>query len=76
MVVELSAAAAKRRPVTPVLAGRRSCRTVRMKILDPDEVAQLGVTAHGDQSDFNQINRGTVHTHSWRGEKATRHDLS
>lgn len=55
---------------TPVLAGRRSYRTVRMKIIDPDEVAQLGVTAHGDQPDLNQTNRGTVYTRSWRGEKA------
>ncbi|NTT88220.1 hypothetical protein [Tabrizicola fusiformis] len=41
-----------------------------MKILDPDGIAQLSVKAHPDQPDFNQTNRGTVYTRSWRGEKA------
>ncbi|NPD15115.1 S8 family peptidase [Xinfangfangia sp. D13-10-4-6] len=55
---------------TPVVAARRSYRSVRMKILDPDGIAQLSVKAHPDQPDFNQTNRGTVYTRSWRGEKA------
>ena len=55
---------------TPVLAGRRSYRTVRMKILDPDEIGRLSIAAHGDQPDLNQTNRGTVYTRSWRGDGA------
>ncbi|PTE14612.1 hypothetical protein C5F44_08735 [Fuscovulum blasticum DSM 2131] len=55
---------------TPVLAGRRSYRTVRMKILDPDDIDRLSVKAHGDQPDLNQTNRGSVYTRSWRGDGA------
>ncbi|MFC3530477.1 S8 family peptidase [Paracoccus mangrovi] len=55
---------------TPVLAGRRSYRTVRMKILDPEDIDRLSVKAHGDQPDLNQTNRGTVYTRSWRGDSA------
>lgn len=55
---------------TPVLAGRRSYRTVRMKILDPDDIDRLSVKAHGNQPDLNQTNRGSVYTRSWRGDRA------
>lgn len=55
---------------TPVLAGRRLYRTVRMKILAPDEMVRLSLAAHGDQPDANQTNRGTVYTRSWRGSGA------
>lgn len=55
---------------TPVLSGRRSYRTVRMKILDPEDIDRLSVKAHGDQPDLNQTNRGTVYTRSWRGDGA------
>lgn len=55
---------------TPVVAGRRSYRAVKLRILDPEGIAQLSVSAHSDQPDFNQTNRGTVFTRSWRGTKA------
>lgn len=55
---------------TPVVSARRSYRAVKMKILDPEGITQLSLKAHQDQPDFNQTNRGTVYTRSWRGSKA------
>lgn len=55
---------------SPVLAGRRSYRAVRLKIMDPAEIAQLSVTAHRDQPDSAQTNRGSVYTRCWRGDGA------
>lgn len=55
---------------TPVIPGRKSYRAVRMKILDPTEIADLGVSAEAWQPDGNQTNRGTVFTRVWSGEQA------
>lgn len=55
---------------TPVLPGRKAYRAVRLKILDPAEVGELGVLAHGNQPDGNQTNRGTVYTRCWSGDQA------
>lgn len=56
--------------LTPVLPGRKAYRAVRMKILDPADVDGLGVAAHGNQPDGNQVNRGTVCTRCWSGDRA------
>lgn len=56
--------------LTPVLPGRKAYRAVRMKILDPADIEGLGVAAHGNQPDGNQINRGTVCTRCWSGDRA------
>ncbi|MDQ6438078.1 S8 family serine peptidase [Mesorhizobium sp. LHD-90] len=56
--------------LTPVQPGRRAYRAVRMKLLDPVDISNLGVTAHGNQPDGNQTNRGTVYTRCWSGERA------
>jgi hypothetical protein len=56
--------------LTPVLPGRKAYRAVRMKILDPADIDSLGVAAHGNQPDGNQINRGTVCTRCWSGDRA------
>lgn len=55
---------------TPVVPGRKSYRAVRMKILDPAEIAGLGVSADAWQPDGNQTNRGTVFTRIWSGAQA------
>lgn len=55
---------------TPVVPGRKSYRAVRMKILDPAEIAGLGVSADAWQPDGNQTNRGTVFTRVWSGAQA------
>lgn len=55
---------------TPVSPGRKSYRSCKLKILDPAEARALAVTAHGNQPDGNQTNRGTVFTRCWSGEAA------
>ncbi|MBY3397138.1 S8 family peptidase [Rhizobium laguerreae] len=55
---------------TPVLPGRKSYRSVRMKILEPEELEGLAVDGHGHQPDMNQTNRGTVYTRHWAGDRA------
>ncbi len=55
---------------TPVSPGRKSYRTCRLKILNPDELDALAVKAHGNQPDSNQTNRGTVFTRCWKGDRA------
>ncbi|MFG1304684.1 S8 family serine peptidase [Xanthobacter autotrophicus] len=56
--------------LTPVLPGRKAYRAVRMKILDPTDIANLGVAPHGNQPDGNQTNRGTVYMRRWSGDRA------
>lgn len=56
--------------LTPVQPGRKAYRAVRMKILDPTDIENLGVAAHGNQPDGNQTNRGTVYTRCWSGDRA------
>ena len=55
---------------TPVSPGRKSYRSVRLKLLEPDDIAALGVKAHSNQPDANQINRGTLFTRCWSGSRA------
>ena len=55
---------------TPTSPGRRSYRAVRLKLLEPDHLTELGVKAHGDQPDGNQTNRGTLFARCWTGAKA------
>jgi Subtilase family len=55
---------------TPVSPGRKSYRTCRLQILNPEELDGLAVKAHGDQPDKNQTNRGTVFTRCWKGNRA------
>ncbi|MDX3901619.1 MAG: S8 family peptidase [Sphingobium sp.] len=55
---------------TPVAPGRKSYRSCRLKILQPDEIAALAVAAHGNQPDQNQTNRGTIYSRRWSGDGA------
>jgi hypothetical protein len=54
----------------PTSPGRKSYRAVRLKILEPDGLADLRVKAHSNQPDSNQTNRGTLFTRCWSGDKA------
>ena len=55
---------------TPVQAGRRSYRSVRLKLLEPEELGTLRVAPARDQPDSNQIRRGTVSSRRWTGDRA------
>lgn len=55
---------------TPVVPGRKSYRTCRLKILNPAGLGDLGISAHSWQPDENQTNRGTVFTRCWEGNNA------
>jgi len=55
---------------TPVVPGRKSYRTCRLKILNPSCLGSLAVKAHSFQPDENQTNRGTVFTRCWEGSNA------
>ena len=55
---------------TPILPGRRSYRTVRLSLLDPQEIADLQVAAAREQPDANQAKRGTLLSRRWSGDRA------
>lgn len=55
---------------TPVVPGRKSYRTCRLRILKPACLGELGVKPHSLQPDEHQTNRGTVFTRCWEGSDA------
>ena len=55
---------------TPTAPGRKSYRTVRLRLLEPQELDSLRVKAHSNQPDGNQTNRGTLFTRCWNGDRA------
>jgi hypothetical protein len=55
---------------TPILPGRQSYRTVRLSLLDPQEVTDLQVAAAREQPDANQAKRGTSLSRRWSGDRA------
>lgn len=55
---------------TPTAPGRKSYRSVRLKLIEPNDVAALRVKASGNQPDQNQTNRGTLFSRIWTGDKA------
>jgi len=55
---------------TPTSPGRKSYRSVRLKLLEPEEIIALRVSAEANQPDSNQTNRGTVFTRCWSGNRA------
>lgn len=55
---------------TPVSPGRKSYRSCKLRILDPAEMGALAVSAHSNQPDGNQTNRGTIFTRCWTGNAA------
>lgn len=55
---------------TPVAPGRKSYRSVRLRVNKPDEVGDLGLQGRSFQPDLNQTNRGTIFTQCWEGQRA------
>ncbi len=55
---------------TPVQPGRKSYRSVRLKLLKPSELGALSVQAHSNQPDEKQTAKGTVFTRCWSGAGA------
>lgn len=55
---------------TPVSPGRKSYRSVRLKVLEPMGSDNLRVKAVSNQPDGNQTNRGTLFMRTWSGTKA------
>jgi Subtilase family len=54
----------------PPRVGAAKYRGVRLKLMEPGELASFGVSASAEQPDFNQAHRGTVIHRRWIGEKA------
>lgn len=55
---------------TPTLPGRKAYRSVRMRILDCEELNDLAVSPHSLQPNSHQTKRGTVFTREWSGNRA------
>lgn len=55
---------------TPTMPGRKSYRSVRLRLLEPQDLDALRVRAHSNQPDSNQTNRGTLFTRCWSGDRA------
>jgi len=55
---------------TPVQAGRRAYRCVRLTILDPEEIRDIALKVPSEQPDAKQIRRGTVTSRRWEGDRA------
>jgi hypothetical protein len=55
---------------TPVTAGRRSYRSVRLKLIESDGLSALRVDASKTQPDKDSIARGTVFSKRWEGVRA------
>jgi hypothetical protein len=55
---------------TPTSPGRKSYRSVRLRLLEPDELEGLRIRAHPNQPDGNQASRGTLFTRCWSGDRA------
>jgi hypothetical protein len=58
--------------VTPIAPGRQAYRTVRLRLLEPEEtvLTDLGLKAASNQPDTNQVRRGTLTHRRWYGERA------
>ncbi len=54
----------------PMHVGNKAYRSVRLKLLKPDELGILGLKASSAQPDLNQSNRGTLFNQRWEGNKA------
>ena len=55
---------------TPVATGRKSYRSVRLKVLEPGEINALSVSPRSLQPDGNQTNRGTLFARCWESDRA------
>lgn len=55
---------------TPTMPGRKSYRSVRLRLVNPDGLDALSVQAHRNQPNGDQTNRGTLYTQCWKGDRA------
>jgi hypothetical protein len=55
---------------SPTSPGRKSYRSVRLKLREPGGLDALRVQAHSNQPDSNQTNRGTLFKRCWQGDRA------
>src|SRR6185312_7476350 len=55
---------------TPTQPGTKIYRSVRLRLLEPEEMGELGLGACSRQPDVNQSNRGTLFSRRWEGSKA------
>lgn len=55
---------------TPTSPGRKSYRSVRLRILEPSGLDALRITPNREQPDSNQTNRGTLFMRCWAGDQA------
>ena len=56
--------------MTPVNPGRQSYRAVRLRMNEPAWLGSLAVKTSASQPDKNQVNRGTISSRTWVGDKA------
>jgi hypothetical protein len=56
--------------LTPVASGRQAYRSVRLNLLEPDDIQNLGVVVAKHQPDTNMGRRGTVFSRCWVGSRA------
>lgn len=55
---------------TPTHPGTKAYRSIRLKLLEPEEITELGLKACSRQPDVNQSNRGTLFSRRWEGSAA------
>jgi hypothetical protein len=55
---------------TPTNPGRQVYRSVRLRLLKPDDLEQIRIAPSSQQPDENQTARGTVFTRRWEGDRA------
>jgi hypothetical protein len=55
---------------TPTAPGRKSYRSVRLKVLEPSGLDALSVSAHSNQPESKQTSKGTLFMRCWKGNGA------
>ncbi len=55
---------------TPTAPGRKSYRSVRLKLLEPAELDVLSVSPSSNQPESKQTNKGTLFMRCWKGDRA------
>lgn len=55
---------------TPTHPGTKTYRSIRLRLLEPEEISALGLSACSRQPDTNQSNRGTLFSRRWEGSRA------
>ena len=56
--------------ITPTRPGTRAYKSIRLTLLEPEEMGGLGLSPSSLQPDKNQGSRGTLFSRRWEGSKA------